>query len=56
MTRKVVTATEDTPVAELADMMTTRHINRMPIVRDGKLMGIASRGDPVRALAGRSFR
>jgi CBS domain-containing protein len=52
MTKKVTTATEDRPVSELADMMITRRVNRVPILRDGKLVGIVSRADLVRALAG----
>jgi CBS domain-containing protein len=51
MTKKVTTASEDTSFHELADMMVMRHINRVPIVREGKLVGIVCRGDLVRALA-----
>jgi CBS domain-containing protein len=51
MTRKVTTASEKTSCAELADLMVRRHINRVPIVRDGKLVGIVCRDDLVRALA-----
>jgi len=51
MSRKVVTATEDTPVHELADLMTRHKVNRIPIVRDGRLVGIVCRADLVRALA-----
>jgi len=51
MTRKVTAASEQTSLHELADMMVTRHINRVPIVRDGKLLGIVGRGDLVCALA-----
>jgi CBS domain-containing protein len=51
MTKRVITATEQTSAHELADLVVTRHINRVPIVREGKLVGIVSRGDLVRALA-----
>lgn len=51
MTRRVITASEQATLHELADMMVTRHINRVPIVRDGKLVGIVCRGDLLRALA-----
>jgi CBS domain-containing protein len=51
MTKRVATSTEDRPVHELADTMVRRHINRVPILRDGKLVGIVSRGDLVRAMA-----
>jgi CBS domain-containing protein len=56
MTKKVATATEDTSVSKLADMMITRRINRVPILRDGKLVGIVSRADLVRALAARDVK
>jgi CBS domain-containing protein len=53
MTHKVVTASEETSVHELADLMLTRHLNRVPIVREGELVGIVTRADLVRALAKR---
>jgi CBS domain-containing protein len=51
MSKRVVTSTEDRPVHELADLMVQRHINRIPILRDGRLVGIVTRGDLMRALA-----
>jgi CBS domain-containing protein len=51
MTRKVVTATEDTPVHALADLMAGRRVNRIPILRDGRLVGIVCRADLLRVLA-----
>jgi CBS domain-containing protein len=51
MTKRVITDTEDRPVHELADLMMKRRINRVPIVRDGKVVGIVTRGDLVRAMA-----
>jgi CBS domain-containing protein len=51
MTVNLVTADEDTPVSELAEAMTARMVNRLPILRDGKLVGVVSRSDLVRALA-----
>jgi CBS domain-containing protein len=53
MTKRVYTASEETPLPELAEMMLTGRINRVPVVREGRLVGIVSRGDIVRALAGR---
>jgi predicted transcriptional regulator len=56
MTRKIVTAHEDTPLAELAGLMVRRRINRVPIVADdpdGKtLVGIVTREDVLRGLLG----
>jgi CBS domain-containing protein len=37
-------------------MMLARRINRVPILRDGKLVGIVSRADLVRVLAGQNLR
>jgi CBS domain-containing protein len=51
MTKRVVTATEETTIHELADLMVQHWINRIPIVRGGRLVGIVSRSDLVRALA-----
>jgi CBS domain-containing protein len=50
MTSPVVTASEDTLVSELADLMTDHRIKRLPIVRAGKLVGVVSRSDIVRTL------
>lgn len=51
MVTPVITASEDTTVPELADLIARHHIKRIPIVRDGKLVGIVSRADVVRAIA-----
>lgn len=53
MTKPATTATEETTLHELADIMVRKRINRIPIVRDGTLVGIVSRGDIIRALAQR---
>lgn len=51
MTRQVVAVDEETPLFEIARIMTSRSINRVPVVRDGKVLGIVTRNDVVRALA-----
>lgn len=43
MTHKVITAKEETTIKELAHIMLSKHINRIPIMRDDKLVGIVSR-------------
>jgi CBS domain-containing protein len=50
MTRDVVTAPEDMALAELAKLMTVRKIKRLPIMRNGAVVGIVSRVDLLRAL------
>jgi CBS domain-containing protein len=43
MTSQVYTTTEETPVAEIADLMVTQRVNRIPVIRDGKLVGMVTR-------------
>jgi CBS domain-containing protein len=51
MTHDVLSVTEETPVADIAVMLETNRIKRVPVLRDGKLVGIVSRANLVRALA-----
>jgi len=51
MTRDLISVTETTPVADIAVLLETNRIKRVPVVRDGKLVGIVSRANLVRALA-----
>src|SRR3546814_14667937 len=52
MTRDVISAEEDTPLGEVARTMEGRHIKRVPVLRRGPLVGVVTRADLVRALAG----
>jgi len=51
MTKKVVTVEQDETIEEIATLMTTKRINRIPIVEKGKLVGIVSRRDIIKAYA-----
>src|SRR6516162_5964590 len=51
MTRDVVSVSEETPVADIAILLETNRIKRVPVFRDGRLIGIVSRANLVRALA-----
>jgi len=51
MTRDILSVTEETPVADVAVLLETNRIKRVPVLRDGKLVGIVSRANLVRALA-----
>jgi CBS domain-containing protein len=47
------TVFEATPVEEIAVLLNEKKIKRVPVVSEGKLVGIVSRADIVRALASR---
>ena len=51
MTRNVITAETDTPLQEIAEILEKYTIKRLPIVRDGRLVGIVSRANLVQAIA-----
>lgn len=51
MTRNPITADEDTPVGDISRTLETRRIKRVPVLRNGMVVGIVSRADLVRALA-----
>lgn len=51
MTTPVVSVTERVSAREIADLMMRHRIKRVPVVRDGKVVGIVARADLVRAIA-----
>jgi CBS domain-containing protein len=51
MTSPVVTVAATATLGEIADIMESRHIKRVPIVENEKLVGIVSRANLVQALA-----
>ncbi|MBL6614169.1 MAG: CBS domain-containing protein [Reyranella sp.] len=53
MTRTVVTTSEDAMLADVVDLMEQHNVKRIPVVRDGKLLGIVSRSDILEALLSR---
>ena len=50
MTRPAVVIEESTDLTEVARLLEMRRIKRVPVVRDGKLVGVVSRADIVRGL------
>ncbi|ACL60987.1 CBS domain-containing protein [Methylobacterium nodulans] len=50
MTKEVVTASPDTPLDEIVDLMARRRIKRVPVVDKGRMIGIVTRADLLRAL------
>lgn len=53
MKKRVVTVSPDTPVEEIISILAKRKIKRVPVVSEGKVVGIVSRADVVRAMAER---
>jgi CBS domain-containing protein len=51
MTREAVVVSDTTELADIVILLETKKIKRVPVVRDGKLVGIVSRANLVRALA-----
>jgi CBS-domain-containing membrane protein len=50
MTRDLVTVTEDTALEEVVRLMERHRIKRLPVVRDGHLVGILTRANIMHAL------
>ena len=50
MTRVVLSATEDTILSEVAGLMEKHRIRRLPVVRDGQVVGVVARRDLLRYL------
>ncbi len=51
MSTPIITVGEATDVADIARLLATYRIKRVPVVEDGRIVGIVSRADLVRAMA-----
>ncbi|SEM03917.1 CBS domain-containing protein [Halomonas daqiaonensis] len=51
MTSNPLTITEDEPLHRIASLLEKRRIKRVPVVRDGKLVGIVSRSNLLRGFS-----
>lgn len=51
MTTPVISVDEDAPLSEVANILETRRIKRVPVTKAGQLVGIVSRANLVQALA-----
>jgi CBS domain-containing protein len=51
MSAEIIFVGEETPIGEIAMILTERNIKRVPVLRNGKLVGIVCRADIVRAVA-----
>jgi CBS domain-containing protein len=50
MTRRVISVTPDTPLADIALLLEKHRIKRVPVMINGKLVGIVSRANLIQAL------
>jgi len=51
MSKKIISVGEEATVEEIAQLMTTHRIKRVPVMRDNTVVGIISRADIVSAIA-----
>jgi CBS domain-containing protein len=51
MTTDVIAVAPETPLRQIADLFETKRIRRVPVVKDGVLVGIVSRANLVQAFA-----
>jgi CBS domain-containing protein len=51
MTHEVISANPETPLSEIAQLLERHNIKRVPVLDDGKLVGIVTRGNLVQAIA-----
>ena len=51
MTRKVIIGHEDTALSEIAETLAGRRIKNVPILRDGRVIGMVSRANLLQAIA-----
>ncbi len=51
MTKNIISVTEETAVEDIARLMTTHRIKRLPVMRGQDVVGIVSRADIVSAIA-----
>ena len=52
MTRQVLCVSPEQPLADVASLMANKDVERVPVVREGHLVGFLTRGDIVRKLLG----
>jgi CBS domain-containing protein len=51
MSKNIISVAEDTAVEDIARLMTTHRIKRLPVMRGSEVVGIVSRADIVSAIA-----
>ena len=56
MTKDVISVAPDTPIAQIARLLEKHGVKRVPVLQDGRLVGIVSRSNLVQTLAARGRR
>ncbi|NCO66511.1 MAG: hypothetical protein COW32_11190 [Candidatus Aquicultor secundus] len=51
MTTEVITTNEDASLEDIATLMVDKGISRVPVMSDGKVVGIITKGDIVKAIS-----
>lgn len=51
MTRNVVCVRHETPIGRVAELLSTLDVKRLPVLKNGALVGVVSRRDVMRSLA-----
>lgn len=50
MTREVITVDVDDPVSRVADLCIVHRVRRVPVIKEGRVVGVIARRDVLRAL------
>ncbi len=51
MTREVITVAEEATIEDAATIMTEKKISRLPVLREGKVVGMVAKRDIIKALS-----
>jgi CBS domain-containing protein len=51
MKKEVITVDEKKTIAEVSSIMANNEVNRVPVIKDGKIIGIVTRGDIIQGIA-----
>jgi CBS domain-containing protein len=49
-TREVITIEEDTPLSEIATIMSEKRVHLLPVLKGGRIVGIVGKKDVIRAI------
>jgi CBS domain-containing protein len=52
MTRELITVDADDPISRVADLCIVHRVRRLPVMKNGRLVGLIARRDVLRALRG----